>query len=928
VRCDEALEAISAAVDGELIDHDGTVRAALDEHLTGCDDCRDFQSYTVELRARLRFEAVDAAPDVASGVIVAVRERLAEEAARAEAEGEGGAGGDDPAVAPAPLWRRARSVLRPTGRSGRSARTRRPGRTGPGRGAGTSPATATDVLPRTRPLTAAVAAALVTGMIVGAAFVGVGHETTPTAWAEDLPQQVVEAQRDITSLEARVVVTERGRPDHAGERRFTGLLSYEAPERLALELTEDVDRGTGEQAVEAAGEAADPGIDQQDDGSGSGSGDDGALGAATASGWSQLRPGEGDVHLLVRDDRWWLETVRSCTEIAGETSCPTGGARWTLAVTGREAFSDAAPIPLELIGAVDSFTLAAAPPVLGERRIAGRDAVGVRVPAAQVSHFLAALSPGGDLRSVHPGDPVDVWLDRDDLVPLAVDVTAGPSDERAAWATANDFREQPGDTVLSFSVVSIAVNEAVPDAVFEWTGDEADTTITERSVSGDGDLQVRPESLDPGAAGEDDAGLTDDTLPPPDDPAAAGGTDDVGDPGDLDGDGADDPVGGAVLPTSTPTAGDPGTPGIPPEGSGRSRDLDGPAGDPVPLPTTTDTLPTSTTLPVAPDDPPSTTTTTTATTTTLPPSTTTTTTVLGDGGLGEVVEPPVDDDPGADSDDGVSAMSDGTGALGADLAAIDHLTSRDEGFRTGDAGFVPEPSRLPEGMERHVSGTIQSPDGPTIGVRSWTDGRAWTKVRATDGWDGPRLFGELGDAVRQVDLGDGGQGYVSADGRKVALHTDDLDLVVCGSLPTEQLVEIAGSLGVVGEPVPADWPESGSATIEEAQQAQPGLLVPRSLDGFGPPAVGIGNGSVSQLYAGPGDRTFTLTRSDTPVLAPPAGEHSFGVEVRDGDGRYDVSRGELEWTEDGAAYSLLSRTISLSELLAIAATLAPLPTTP
>ena len=55
----------------------------------------------------------------------------------------------------------------------------------------------------------------------------------------------------------------------------------------------------------------------------------------------------------MRDDRWWLETVRSCTEIAGETSCPTGGARWTLAVTGREAFSDAAPIPLELIGAVE-----------------------------------------------------------------------------------------------------------------------------------------------------------------------------------------------------------------------------------------------------------------------------------------------------------------------------------------------------------------------------------------------------------------------------------------------------------------------------------------------------------------------------------------------------------------------------------------------
>ena len=926
MRCDEALLAISAAIDGELIDDDGTVRTALDEHLAGCEDCRDFQSYTVELRARLRFEAVDTVPDVASGVMVAVRERIAAEAARAEAEDETGAGGKGATVAPPPFWRRARSALRPSDRAGRTGRG---GRTGPGGAAGTSPSASAP--PRGRPLTAAVAAALVTGMIVGAAFVGVGHDTTPTAWAEDLPQQVVEAQRDITSLEARIVVTERGRPDHEGERRFTGQLSYEAPERLALELTEDVDSGLAEQAIDAARQAGNPSVgdDDSDDDGTDDSGAEVASGSATdeAGGWSVLRPGEGDVHLLVRDDRWWLETVRSCTDIAGETSCPRGGSRWTLEVTGREAFSDAAPIPLELIGAVDSFTLAAAPPVLGERRIAGRDAVGVRVPAAQVAHFLAALSPGGDLRAVHPSDPVDVWLDRDDLVPLAVDVTAGPSDERAAWATANDFHEQAGDTVLSFSVVSIAVNEAVPDAVFEWTGDD-DTTVTAESADPGAttDPTVVSESLD-GTENPDDGALstdgtgtggTADGLGTADGTTAMDGTfDDLGDAG------AGDPVGGAALPTSTPTVGDPGVP----TGRGdESRDRGVPAGDPGALPTTTDTTPTSSTMPEPPEDPPPTTTTTAAPTTTLPPTTTTSTSTPGDGGLGETVEPPIDDEPGVDTGDG--APADDTGTSTVDQAPIDHRTPRDEGFRAGEAPLVPVPSRLPEGMERHVSGTIQGGDGSVIGVRSWTDGRAWAKVRATDGWDGPRLFGELGDAVRQVDLGDGGQGYVSADGRKVALHTDGLDVVVCGSLPTEQLVEIAGSLGLVGEPVPGDWPESGSATLEQARQSQPGLLVPRGLDGFGPPAVGIGTGSVSQLYAGPGDRTFTLTRSETPLLAPPTGAHSFGVEVRGVDGRYDVSRGELEWTEGGAAYSLLSRTVALSELLAIAETLAPLPDAP
>jgi hypothetical protein len=268
------------------------------------------------------------------------------------------------------------------------------------------------------------------------------------------------------------------------------------------------------------------------------------------------------------------------------------------------------------------------------------------------------------------------------------------------------------------------------------------------------------------------------------------------------------------------------------------------------------------------------------------------------------------------------------GAMGAGSSADNHHDARDEGFRVGEAALVPEPSRLPDGMQDHVSGTIQTGDGPVIGVRSWTDGRAWARVRATDSWEGPRLFGDLGDAVRQVDLGAGGQGYVSADGRKVAVHTGLADVVVGGSLPTEQLVEIAGSLGLVGEPVPADWSESASATLEEARQAHPGLLVPRGLDGFGPPAVGIGDGSASQIYAGPGDRTFTFTRSDSPVLAPAAGDDSFGVEVRGVNGRYSVDRGELEWTEDGAAYSLLSRTVALSELLEIAETLAPLPEVP
>jgi hypothetical protein len=907
VRCDDALAAISAAVDGELVDDDGALRAELDEHIAGCEECRDFQGFTVELRAHLRFEAVDATPDVAPAVVAVLEKAAEDEAARAEADrGKGSGRGHGATVTALPFWRRARSALRPSDGAGGAggARGARGGRGGRERG-------------RPRPLAAAAAAALVTGVIAGAAFVGVGHDTTPTAWAEDLPQQVVEAQRDITSLDADIEVVERGRPDITdddGERRFRGHLAYESPERLALELAE-VQRAAGDAAFDLGTEL----------GTGASS-----TSARSAGVWGRLEPGEGDVHLLVRDDRWWLETVRSCAALAGQTSCPPGGARWTREVTGREAFSDAAPIPLELIGPVDSFTLAAAPPVLGERRIAGRDAVGVRVPAAQVAHFLAALSPGDDLRTVHPSDPVDVWLDRDDLVPLAVDVSAAPSAERAAWATANGYLEQPGDTVLSFEVSSVDVNRGVADDAFEWpeSEDPAEargevdqrTDVTTTTVPGD--------VLTEGYPGEDDAPADGDPVDGADGESGLPGI-----PGEEVGGG---PVGGAGLPTSTTTT----TVRRPADAGDRILDRDGTVGLPdEPITTTT-----SSTVPEAPGDPqaPGSSTTLGPTTTLGPSLTTTTTTGAVDDGGGLVDDPSgeggVDDgsELGDESDgsapdegagDGTAEDGDGDG-LDEPPAIVDDHTEHDDGFRRGDADLVPEPGRLPEGMEPHVSGTIRTGDGPLIGVRSWTDGRAWVKVRATDGWDGPRLFGELGTAVRPVDLGAAGQGYVSADGRKVAIHTDDLDLLVCGSLPTEQLRDIAGSLDVVGEAVPTAWPESATATLDQARAAQPGLLTPAGLEGFGPPAVGVTGGSVWQLYAGPGDRTFTLTRSNTPVLAPPAGDDSFGVEVRGTDGRYSAGRGELEWTENGASYSLLSPTVALDELLTIADTLASVPDAP
>jgi Putative zinc-finger len=621
VRCDDAQAAISLRLDGEL--PGGVGLGDVDRHVGTCAECSEFERHAERLRAELRFEAVDAAPDVAPVVL---------------------------------------AHLGSSTTSGRHAvRARRSRRPSPPR-------------PR-RSLVVAAALAAVAGMAAGAAFVGLGSEPRSPA-AADIPQRVLAAQRDIGSIDARFRLAERGVPGDGGGHRFEGRLVYEAPESLAL-------------SMQAPGSR------------------------------------DADVQLVVDGERWWQSTGRTCSPAPDQATCPDGARRWVRSVTGREPFSESSPVPLELISPVDSFTLAGTPTGLGTRTIAGRRAVGVSVTAAQVASFLDGLSVGGALRAVHPGDPVELWLDEEHLVPLQATVQAGDSIDRARWASGQGTTERPGDTILDFTVTSVAINEPVADDAF-----------------------------------------------------------------------------------ATP--------------DGR-----------------------------APDE------------------------------------------------------------------------TIDAGFRPMNDVVGPTPADLPDGFRSYRSGTIAVTAGPTIAVDSWTDGRAWLTVRSTRSWSGDRLFGGLGPSVRTIDLGDAGVGYVSDDGRKIALHTDRLDVVVGGSVAAGDLRTAAAGLGVAGLPVPRSWDEAAAATVAEAADALPGLLVARELDGFGPPAVRIADGTVTQVFTGAGDLGFSLVQSDFDQLTPPADGDTVGVDVRGASGRYSSERGQLEWVEGGSTHSLSSRTLNLAELLALAAALEP-----
>src|SRR4029453_3278617 len=99
--------------------------------------------------------------------------------------------------------------------------------------------------------------------------------------------------------------------------------------------------------------------------------------------------------------------------------------------------------------------------------------------------------------------------------------------------------------------------------------------------------------------------------------------------------------------------------------------------------------------------------------------------------------------------------------------------------------------------------------GPTVAVRTWTDGRAWVKVRATRDWPGGRLFGDLGQLGRPAGLG-AGVAYWSEDGSRVAVHGEGVDLLVTGSVSGTDLARVAASLPVAGRPVPAGGGGAGA----------------------------------------------------------------------------------------------------------------------
>ena len=260
-----------------------------------------------------------------------------------------------------------------------------------------------------------------------------------------------------------------------------------------------------------------------------------------------------------------------------------------------------------------------------------------------------------------------------------------------------------------------------------------------------------------------------------------------------------------------------------------------------------------------------------------------------------------------------------------------------------DAGFVPivdgatasgsvppgligvelDPAALPAGLAPWTTGTFGLGTAHETVVQTWFGGSGWLKVASTTGWDGTSLFGDLGSPVRRTTAPDGSVRYSNLDGTRHAIHAGGVDVVVTGSLDDETLATVVAGLDVRGIPVPEDWSDAATETIESATDLLPGLLVPGADAAFDEAAVRADGNVVTQAYAGAGSRGFVVVEAPGERLAPPLDMAVAGVVVRGVDGRFSASRGELEWVEGDRIHRLTSSTLSRAELLRVAEAMIP-----
>lgn len=230
-----------------------------------------------------------------------------------------------------------------------------------------------------------VAAGVVIGVVLAGGLFGPG-----VSLAGRLPGEVIARQTLLHRLSATFTVIERMSP--GAERKYDGVVHFESPEYLALSIEQ----------------------------------------IAGPEGWAE--------------NSWTLVIDATTSVVTEPFPCPALGGcvespQRSVRVVGRDPFSASVLAPLDVVIPSAVLKEAEEPFRLPGRTVAGRDAVGFEVTAAQARPLIDAYLGTGNWRQVHNTDLVSIWLDAEYLTPLLILVTSAETPDRAAWAARRGYND-------------------------------------------------------------------------------------------------------------------------------------------------------------------------------------------------------------------------------------------------------------------------------------------------------------------------------------------------------------------------------------------------------------------------------------------------------------------------------------------------------
>ena len=273
-----------------------------------------------------------------------------------------------------------------------------------------------------RAMAAALVAGLVVGFVLGSGALFPRRTPDRVALADEIPDRLVEAAESILHYRATFEVVELNWSEHAPRRTFTAHVAFLAPESLRVEVRDTTRYPSGA--------------------------------------WPR-----NDL-LLVTDGRTHRTAGPDPCPRAALPECPEAGPT-VRAARNRPPFDPRAAMPTDLIVPMTVLAASDRVEVVGEERVAGRDAVSVQLAYQDAASLLEPLRFRGSWRPFYPRDRVVVALDRATWFPLAYRVFPEPGPARAEWAAREGLpAESPGGPVYSATTVSRSTTDRPPVRLF------------------------------------------------------------------------------------------------------------------------------------------------------------------------------------------------------------------------------------------------------------------------------------------------------------------------------------------------------------------------------------------------------------------------------------------------------------------------------